>query len=73
MNQNCGGQRDLKHTNIVCFVEIVKLSSKNQVVKQIIEWVESLSVTHDGKSKKTLSGTRKRFEHPLLSQTGRLS
>ena len=38
----------------------------------MLEWVESLSVTHDDQSKNTLSETRKRFEHLLLSQTGRL-
>ena len=38
----------------------------------MVEWVESLSVTHDDQSENTLSETRKRFEHLLLSQTGRL-
>ena len=38
----------------------------------MVEWVESLIVTHNDRSENTLSETRKRFEHLLLSQTGRL-
>ena len=38
----------------------------------MVKWVESLSVTHYDQSWNTLSETRKRFEHLLLSQTRRL-